>query len=304
MKGKILRKIGSIALSVLMTASAGAAVLMSAAVIPQASLTAYAETYGDYEYTILDDGTVEITKYKGSEASVTIPSTIDGKSVTSIGDEAFYNCTSLTSVTIPDSVTSIGMDAFSYCTSLTSVTIPDSVTSIGAWAFSECTSLTSVTIPDSVSSIGESAFSECTSLTSVTIPDSVTSIGVNAFKNCTSLKEVIYNGTEESFKQIEMTNDVRDELTPLVKYEPKSIFPSFVSEPETSQPQENSSGTGVSTLPNVTSQADNNTNAQNNSDNNTVIVLLVVIIAILAVALIVGIIVAVVLVKKNKNKNQ
>ena len=74
MKEKILRKIGSIALSVLMTAGAGAA--MSAAVIPQASLTAFAETYGDYEYEILDDGTVEISKYNGSEASVTIPSTI------------------------------------------------------------------------------------------------------------------------------------------------------------------------------------------------------------------------------------
>ena len=117
-----------------------------------------------------------------SLTSVTI-----GNSVTSIGNEAFYGCTSLTSVTVPDSVTSIGDYAFCNCTSLTSVTIPDSVTSIGDYAFCNCTSLTSVTIPDSVTSIGYSAFRGCTSLTSVTIPDSVTSIGDAAFSDCTSL---------------------------------------------------------------------------------------------------------------------
>ena len=111
-------------------------------------------------------------------------------SVTSIGESAFFGCSSIKTITIPNSVTSIGGWAFSRCSSLTSITIPDSVTSIGGWAFSRCSSLTSVTIPDSVTSIGESAFSGCSSLTSVTIPDSVTSIGESAFSGCSSIKTI------------------------------------------------------------------------------------------------------------------
>ena len=110
--------------------------------------------------------------------------------VTSIGDHAFWDCSGLTSVTIPDGVTSIGDSAFSGCTALTSVTIPGSVTSIGGGAFSGCTSLTSVAIPSSVTEIGGSAFSGCTGLASVTIPDSVTSIGDSVFSGCTALTAV------------------------------------------------------------------------------------------------------------------
>ena len=112
-------------------------------------------------------------------------------SVTSVGDYAFYNCTSLASVTIGNSVTNIGTVAFYNCTSLASVTIPDSVTSIGSGAFEECTSLASVTIPDSVTSIGSGAFKECTSLTSITIGNGVTSIGTNAFFDCTGLTSIV-----------------------------------------------------------------------------------------------------------------
>ena len=101
--------------------------------------------------------------------------------VTSIGESAFNDCTSLTSITILDGVTSIGDKAFYKCTSLTNITIPNSVTNIGALAFGGCTSLTSVIIPDSVTSIGNDTFWNCTSLASITIPDSVTSIGNNAF---------------------------------------------------------------------------------------------------------------------------
>ena len=100
---------------------------------------------------------------------------------------------SIKRVVIENGVTSIGANAFRDCTGLTSVTIPDRVTSIGYYAFNGCTGLTSVTIPDSVTSIGDYAFHDCTGLTSVTIPNSVTSIGGSAFSGCTGLKEVIYN---------------------------------------------------------------------------------------------------------------
>ena len=114
-----------------------------------------------------------------SLTNITIPN-----SVTSIGEWAFRSCTSLTSITIPNSVTTIGRGAFDGCASLTNVTIPNSVTSIGEYAFNRCTSLTSITIPNSVNTIGGSAFSFCSSLTSVTIPNSVTSIGDYAFSEC------------------------------------------------------------------------------------------------------------------------
>ena len=114
-----------------------------------------------------------------------------------IGSSAFYECTSLTSITIPNSVTSIGGAAFYECTSLTSITIPNSVTNIGGAAFYECTSLTSITIPNSVTSIGDETFRYCFSLTSITIPNSVTSIGDYAFRDCSALTSVTIGNSVE-----------------------------------------------------------------------------------------------------------
>ena len=117
--------------------------------------------------------------------SITIP---DG--VTEIGDGAFKGCTGLTSITIPDTVAEIGYEAFSDCIGLTSITIPDSVTTIEAYSFWGCTGLTSVTIPDSVTEIGYATFSGCTALTSITIPNGVTEIGDRAFEGCTGLTSI------------------------------------------------------------------------------------------------------------------
>ena len=131
-----------------------------------------------------------------SKVSEFIPKSLKSVTITNgqrIGDYSFYNCSGLTSITIPDSVTSIGSSAFYGCSGLTSVTIPDSVTSIGQSAFSRCSGLTNLTIPDSVTSIGDSAFENCSELTSVTIPESVKVIGKYAFKNCSGLTEIFYN---------------------------------------------------------------------------------------------------------------
>lgn len=152
-----------------------------------------------YNITSDSDFTVAVT-FRGSGYSsysneysgdVIIPEKVmcDSKeySVTSIGDYAFWYCSGLTSVTIPNSVTNIGNSVFMYCSGLTSLTIPNSVTSIDNRAFYNCFGLTSVTISNSVTSIGERAFYNCSGLTSVTIPNSVTSIGSEAFRGCSGL---------------------------------------------------------------------------------------------------------------------
>ena len=117
--------------------------------------------------------------------SITIPS-----SVTSIGNLAFGECSNLRNIVIPNSVTSIESSTFRLCSSLASITIPNSVTSIGEMAFAECYSLTSITIPNSVTSIGDAAFYHCSSLMGITIPSSVTSIGRSAFCGTPNLESV------------------------------------------------------------------------------------------------------------------
>lgn len=138
-----------------------------------------------FEYTV-NDGGVTINKYIGSDTEVIIPAEIEGKPVTEIG-WAFENCTSVTSIEIPDSVIYIGHFAFRHCEALTSVKIPDSVASIGNLAFADCTSLTSITLPSGLDSINNLTFCKCTSLTSIEIPESVTFIDGHAFLECSSL---------------------------------------------------------------------------------------------------------------------
>ena len=155
------------------------------------------EVDGIYYYLIKGKSaavTYKDGKYKSYSGKVVIPEKITYEGVEyhveSIGGYAFYNCSSLASITIPNSVTSIGGYAFDGCSGLVSITIPNSVTSIGDGAFENCSSLTSITIPNSVTSIADEVFGECSSLTSVTIPNSVTSIGRYAFTLCSSLTSI------------------------------------------------------------------------------------------------------------------
>ncbi|MGA2749790.1 MAG: leucine-rich repeat domain-containing protein [Verrucomicrobiota bacterium] len=141
---------------------------------------------------VTNAGTITIIYpgYSGPTGAVTIPATINGLPVTSIGTNAFYNCNPMTSLTIPGNVTSISYEAFEYCHNLTNVVMSNGVTSIGIYAFYQCYNLTSVTIPDSVTNIGEDTFYYCSSLTNVSIPGSVTGIGELAFFHCSGLTNV------------------------------------------------------------------------------------------------------------------
>lgn len=192
------------------------------------NLTAYADSsqYGNIYYEEKEDGTIEITGCTSSATSINIPSTIVGKTVTSIGNNAFYSCKNLVNITIPDSITSIGNNAFEYCASLKSVLIPGSVKSIGNAAFNRCESLMNIEviknnsnyfsqdgvlfdknktkliqypignkriaydIPNGVKSFGDCAFDSCSTLKNITIPDSVTSIGWGVFSGSTSLTNI------------------------------------------------------------------------------------------------------------------
>ena len=155
------------------------------------TLSVSAEISGDYEYTVLDDGTISITGYTGSEANLVIPSEIDGMDVTKIGNSAFYQNATVESVEIPDSITEIGKLSFYGCGNLTEATIGESVAYIGTGAFKECVKLEGIVIPDSVKRIGAEAFYGCSALAELSIGESVEIIGWASFRHCSSLTEIV-----------------------------------------------------------------------------------------------------------------
>ncbi|MCD7739226.1 MAG: leucine-rich repeat protein [Lachnospiraceae bacterium] len=148
---------------------------------------------GDGVLTI--SGTGEMTSYSSGGAPwysyrSSITSVVIENEATTIGNYAFYGCTSLAEITVPESVTSIGSYAFYGCSSLASITIPDGVTNIPTYTFYNCTGLTSITLPEKLTSIGNYAFRNCTSLENITLPDGVTNIGNYAFYGCSSLASI------------------------------------------------------------------------------------------------------------------
>ena len=124
-----------------------------------------------------------IAKRNGYEGDIIIPETVVSNRVSYL-------------------VTSIGKNAFFDCKSLTFITLPDSIKSIGFGAFMSCESLSKITLPDSVKSIESYAFFGCGSLTEITIPNSVKSLGYEVFENCISLEAITYNGTRDKWKKV------------------------------------------------------------------------------------------------------
>ena len=148
-------------------------VLVLCLLLPCVSTAAqrYSKNGDYYQYVLLEDGTAEITRYSGKKENLIIPDTLNGHTVTSIGEEAFYysyDPLPLTAVTIPEGVTNIGNRAFSNCTNLTSITLPESLLSIGDYAFANC-SMTSIDIPNSITTIGHVPFSNCKNLTEINL---------------------------------------------------------------------------------------------------------------------------------------
>ena len=165
--------------------------------------------YNESTYTLTIYGTGEMNGYS-SDYNKTAPwksfyetmkTVVINDGVTSIGNYAFYECTELTSISLPDSITSIGQHAFYNCSNLTNIIIPNEVENIGNWAFYSCSGLVNITISNSISSIGYRVFSYCTSLTSIIIPNSVETIGDYAFSNCTRLKNLTIPNGVKTIKQ-------------------------------------------------------------------------------------------------------
>lgn len=181
-------------------------VLLSSVIIPNSVTSIGNNTFYFSSLTniVIPDSVTSIGNHAFANSS--LKNVIIPDSVTNIGYSAFWECSSLTSITLSNSMTSIENSTFRGCSSLKSVIIPDSVTSIGSGSFEECKSLTSITIPQNLSVIKHSTFSNCSSLETVNIPSSVTDIEEGAFDGCKKLKYVYYDGSENDWNKIVVGN--------------------------------------------------------------------------------------------------
>ena len=141
-----------------------------------------------FYYTIDENGNAIIVGCNTTSANITLPTTLGGVNVTTVGYKGMANCTSLKSVTIPKNITKLDLYAFVGCTGLDTITIPATCVYIGEYAFSGCTSLTTVVIAEGVTYVGDNSFENCTSLTEIVVPDSCTYLGNYVFYNCISLQ--------------------------------------------------------------------------------------------------------------------
>lgn len=185
--------------------SAFLAVAMLLTLLPAAAFAAPAPE-SDFEYGV-NKGTATITKYKGAGGTVEIPATLGGSPVTGIQMQAFIECASLKSVSMPESMTWIGDSAFAGCTGLEQVEISPNLTAIGSKSFYSCSDLTSVVVPDKVTSIGSLAFFGCLNLESITIPASVTTLDSTFVFGCTNLKKIEFKGTQVQWNALSINSN-------------------------------------------------------------------------------------------------
>ncbi len=206
-------------------------------------------TEGDFTYVYVEkcyesprlSDSVRITAYIGEDSALTIPETLGGHEVRSIGDGAFKGNSRIVSLTVPDCVMMIGADCFNSCIALESVTL-GSVTVMGARAFAACHLLTSVTLDEGCTMIGTRAFSLCTALKSVNLPDSMKtvcefafasdralesvtfgtgleSLQNNVFVGCSSLTAFTYRGTKSQWDALDISDDYIEMKTAKMEYE-------------------------------------------------------------------------------------
>lgn len=144
------------------------------------------------DYTM--DGST-IVAYNGTDTELVIPETIDGVTVTAIGESVFQDNIMLSSVIIPDTVSKIGKKAFYGCTGLTEIELPESLTSCGNYAFAFCSGITEVTIPGSLDKTGAYMFYKCTSLTKAIVEEGVTVLSGSTFRDCSVLSSITLPST-------------------------------------------------------------------------------------------------------------